>query len=104
MTDDLMERIEGCIANAEHDDEMETLIDARDHIEALTAENERLNQLINDTGDYWLALQVNHPIQWEGAIDAAMAAACAEIERLKIEADAACEAAHLARAALGDTQ
>ena len=38
MTDDLMERIEGCIANAEHDDEHETLIDARDRIEALEAQ------------------------------------------------------------------
>lgn len=34
---DLVARIEGCIANAEHDDEWETLIDARDRIEALEA-------------------------------------------------------------------
>jgi hypothetical protein len=44
MTDDLMERIEGCIANADYKDEWETLIDARDRIEALTAEVERLNK------------------------------------------------------------
>ena len=40
MTDDLMERIEGCIANADYEDEWATLIDARDRIEALTAKNE----------------------------------------------------------------
>ena len=44
MTDDLMERIEGCIANAEHDDEHETLINARDKIEAQAAEIEDLKQ------------------------------------------------------------
>jgi hypothetical protein len=37
-----MERIEGCIANAEHDDEHETFIDARDKINAQAAEIERL--------------------------------------------------------------
>lgn len=46
MTDDLMERIEGCIANAEHDDEHETLIDARDRIEAQAAEIERLREMM----------------------------------------------------------
>lgn len=53
-----------------------------DRIEALTAENERLRKLISDTGDHWLALAAVHPIPWEGAIDAAMEAACNEIKRL----------------------
>jgi hypothetical protein len=48
MTDDLMERIEGCIANAEHDDEHETLIDARDKINAQAAEIERLRGALMD--------------------------------------------------------
>lgn len=43
---DLVERIEGCIANAEHDDEWKTLIDARDRIEALEAEVERLREVL----------------------------------------------------------
>jgi hypothetical protein len=38
---DLLERIEGCIANAEYDDEHETLIDARDYTTALIARVER---------------------------------------------------------------
>ena len=46
MTDDLMERIEGCIANAEHDDEHKTLIDARDKINAQAAEIERLRDFV----------------------------------------------------------
>ena len=46
MTDDLMERIEGCIANAEHDDEHGTLIDARDKINAQAAEIERLKNSV----------------------------------------------------------
>ena len=46
MSDDLMERIEGCIANAEHGDEWGTLIDVRDRIEALKAENERLREAL----------------------------------------------------------
>lgn len=41
---DLLERIEGCINNAEHDDEQEALIDARDCIEAQDAEIERLRE------------------------------------------------------------
>ena len=52
-------------------------------IRTLTAENARLNTLINETGDHWLALQNDHPIIWEGAIDAAMKAACDEIRRLR---------------------
>lgn len=47
----------------------------------LTAENARLNSLINDTANHWLALQIAHPIAWEGAIDEAMRAACDEIAR-----------------------
>jgi hypothetical protein len=39
-----MERIEGCIANAEYEDEWATLIDARDRIEALKAENKALKK------------------------------------------------------------
>ena len=54
-----------------------------DCIEALSAENERLNTLINETGVHWLALQNDHPIIWEGAIDAAMKAACDEIRLLR---------------------
>jgi hypothetical protein len=52
--------------------------------EAQAAEIERLRELIKVTGDHWLELQHKHPIQWEGAIDGAMAAACAEIERLRV--------------------
>lgn len=51
-------------------------------IEALEAEIERLNSLINDTADHWLHLQRDHPVGWEGAVDAAMEAACDEIRRL----------------------
>jgi len=47
------------------------------------AEIERLRSVIDATALHWLALQDKHPIQWEGAIDGAMAAACAEIERLR---------------------
>jgi len=45
MTDDdqnLLERIEAIIANAWDDDEHETLSEARDRIQALIAENERI--------------------------------------------------------------
>ena len=80
---DLLERITGCINNAEYDDEADTLMDALVVIEAQAAEIERLRELIKVTGDHWLELQHKHPIQWEGAIDGAMAAACAEIERLR---------------------
>ena len=62
---------------------------AADRIEALEAEVERLNSLINATANHWLDLQHDHPIAWEGAVDAAMEAACDEIRRLS--------------AALGDT-
>jgi hypothetical protein len=50
-------------------------------------EIERLNALIADTAEHWMALQFKHPIQWEGAIDSAMAAACAEIEALTAEVE-----------------
>ncbi len=46
MTDDLMERIEGCIANADYEDEWETLIDARDRIEALQADKAKLRETL----------------------------------------------------------
>ena len=39
---DLLERIEALVANAWDDDEHETLIEARERIEALNAEKERL--------------------------------------------------------------
>lgn len=61
----------------------ETMQVAADRIEAQAAEIERLRELIKVTGDHWLALQHKHPIQWEGAIDGAMAAACAEIDWLR---------------------
>lgn len=48
-------------------------------IEALNKEVERLRSVIDATANHWLALQHNHPIQWEGAIDGAMEAACAKI-------------------------
>lgn len=39
-------------------------------------------RLIDDAATHWLSLNLGHPIQWEGAIDAAMAAACNEIRSL----------------------
>lgn len=48
----------------------------------LLAEIDRLNGVINDTAKHWLDLQHDHPIAWEGAVDAAMEAACDEIRRL----------------------
>lgn len=57
-------------------------LEAADRLEALEAENERLNSLINDTANHWLRLQCDHPIVWEGAIDTAMEAACDEIRHL----------------------
>ena len=53
-----------------------------DRIKALEAENERLNGLILATADHWLALQCDHSVEWAGAIDTAMEAACDEIRRL----------------------
>jgi len=40
-------------------------------------------KLIARTAAHWLQLQQTHPIQWDGAIDAAMEAACKEILRLR---------------------
>lgn len=81
MTDELVKRLrlwgEHGLSNTLSD-----LVEAADRIEALSAEVERLNRLINSTGDHWLKLQSTHPVQWEGAIDAAMEAACNEIKRL----------------------
>lgn len=57
--------------------------DCIEQIEAQAAEIERLGSVIDATARHWLALHDKHPIQWEGAIDGAMAAACAEIERLR---------------------
>ena len=57
--------------------------EAADRIEAQAAEIERLRSLIETTANHWLALQDKHPVQWEGAIDGAMAAACAEIVKLE---------------------
>jgi len=48
----------------------------------MIAENARLNKLIADAAEHWLALQQKHQIPWEGAIDGAMQAACASIEAL----------------------
>jgi len=57
----------------------EALCRAIEQHEATTKEIERLNGVIIATADHWLALQTEHPIAWEGAIDEAMAAACAKI-------------------------
>jgi len=59
---------------------------------ALQAENDRLNALIDATARHWMDLQFKHPIQWEGAIDGAMKAACDTILRALRERDQAVEA------------
>lgn len=56
---------------------------AANRIEAQAAEIERLGSVIDATALHWLALQDKHQVPWEGAIDGAMAAACAEIEKLR---------------------
>lgn len=67
-----------------HRDEDEEIIDgALDHLAWQRREIDRLNGIINDTAKHWLDLQHDHPIVWEGAVDAAMDAACAEIRRLR---------------------
>lgn len=43
---------------------------------------EHLQRLVQRTAAHWLDLSITHPIPWEGAIDAAMEAACNEIRRL----------------------
>lgn len=58
-----------------------------DALEAKAADIERLNALVADTAEHWMALQSKHPIQWESAIDSAMAAGCAEIEALQAEVE-----------------
>ena len=65
---DLLERIEGCINNAEHDDEQETLIDARDYIVAQAAEIERLQR----SADSWEAdaLRYTHNAEyWKAEVE-----------------------------------
>ena len=63
-------------------DAKEALCRAIEQHEDTTKEIERLNGVIIATADHWLALQSEHPIAWEGAIDEAMAAACAKIREL----------------------
>lgn len=66
-----------------HRDEDEEIIDtALDTLAWQRREIDRLNGVINDTAKHWLDLQHDHPIAWEGAVDAAMEAACDEIRRL----------------------
>jgi hypothetical protein len=45
---DLLERITGCINNAEYDDEQDTLTDAFAVIEAQAAEIEKLREAVRD--------------------------------------------------------
>lgn len=66
-----------------HDD---ALRDQADRLRQAEAEVRRLNELIDDAGKPWIRLDPGIP--WEGAIDAAMAAACAEIEKLRANAEA----------------
>jgi hypothetical protein len=54
-----------------------------DLIKNQAAEIDRLKTLIDATAEHWMTLQFKHPIEWDGAIDGAMAAACAEIEKLR---------------------
>lgn len=49
------------------------------------AEVERLKKLIEATSAHFLRLNTDHPIMWEGAIDAAMEAVCLEVERQAAE-------------------
>lgn len=51
-------------------------------------EESRLSRLIADAGAHWLKLLVTHPLRFEGGIDSAMEAACAEIVRLSAPAPA----------------
>jgi hypothetical protein len=55
---------------------------------------EHLQKLVQRTADHWLSLQLTHTIAWEGAIDAAMEAACNEIRRLDPNAQKASEPRH----------
>lgn len=54
-----------------------------DEIAAKDAEIARLRKLIDDAGAPWIRLAPGVP--WEGAIDAAMASACAEIAELRAD-------------------
>lgn len=54
-----------------------------DEIAAIGAQRDHFAQLIENSAQHWLALQAEHPIAWEGAVDAAFKAACDEIRRLK---------------------
>lgn len=54
-----------------------------DEIAAIGAQRDSLAALIEGCAQHWLALQAEHPIAWEGAVDAAFLAACDEIRRLK---------------------
>ena len=51
----------------------------------LLAEIERLRKLIEATSAHFLRLNTDHPIMWEGAIDAAMEAICLEVGRQAAE-------------------
>jgi hypothetical protein len=85
----------GFMKDGKHIPIEDVYIDLRDAtIEAQAAEIERLESLIGVTANYWLALQDKHPVQWEGAIDAAMEAACAEIELLLNYDEAKANALH----------
>ena len=70
------------------------------HDELVETEIDRLNALIDATAQHWLNLQQKHPIPWEGAIDAAMAAACDTIEQQAARIARLREALELADAAL----
>ena len=52
------------------------------------ARGRELEALIDTTAQHWLGLQGEHPVQWEGAIDAAMLAGCNRIRELEAERDA----------------
>lgn len=73
-------RIGEFITRAHVPKEINALAAERD---ALQAEVERLNHLVNDTAKHWLALTPGVP--WEGGIDQAMNAAVEEIQRLRAE-------------------
>jgi len=91
---DLMERIVGCINNAEHDDEAETLGDAKAYIEAQAAEIARLRD--------W-ALQAFTIVEWccgEGYLLAEPYFDCDDTYMAGVEL-LGIETAQEARAALG---
>ena len=52
-------------------------------MEKLRKERDKARGLIDAAGKHWLSLNIDHPIKWEGAIDEAMRAACAEIATLR---------------------